>query len=62
MAVTYAKEKANDIMGPPPTSHMRAREPEPPPGLAEFEQHVMAADAPAVVLIAALHAPAGAAV
>ena len=31
--------------------YARAREPEPPPGLAEFEQHVMAADAPAVVLI-----------
>ena len=27
------------------------RQPEPPDGLAEFEQHVMAADAPAVVLI-----------
>ena len=27
------------------------RQPEPPPSLAEFEQHVMAADAPAVVLI-----------
>jgi hypothetical protein len=27
------------------------RQPDPPPGLAEFEQHVMAADAPAVVLI-----------
>jgi hypothetical protein len=26
----------------------RARDPVPPPGLAEFEQHVMAADAPAV--------------
>ncbi len=24
---------------------------EPPPGLAEFEQHVMASDAPAVVLV-----------
>ena len=27
------------------------RQPEPPDGLAEFEQHVMASDAPAVVLI-----------
>jgi hypothetical protein len=30
--------------------HPIRRQPEPPPGLDEFEQHVMASDAPAVVL------------